>query len=93
MVHSLYLNVRNMRFTTHNVASTNLNLNQKLGKSGGMLLIVITSQIINLKMISDVLGLRKCYQCGGETLVPVVKHSVGDSTYSIYGLGVTSEYI
>jgi hypothetical protein len=33
-----------------------------------------------LKIIEDVLGLRKCYQCGGETLVPVVKHSVSDSS-------------
>ena len=44
-----------------------------------MLLILLTSQIVNLKVISDVLELRKCYQCGGETLVPVVKHSVSDS--------------
>jgi hypothetical protein len=45
-----------------------------------MFLILITSQIVNLKMVGDVLGLRKCYQCGGETLVPVVKHPVSDST-------------
>ena len=40
---------------------------------------LITSQIANLRMIGDVLELRKCYQCGGETLVPVVKHSVSDN--------------
>jgi hypothetical protein len=39
----------------------------------------ITSQIVNLRMINEVLRLRRCYQCGGETLVPVVKHSVSDS--------------
>jgi hypothetical protein len=39
----------------------------------------MTSQITNLKRIEGFLGLRKCYQCGGETLVPVVKHSVSDS--------------
>jgi hypothetical protein len=33
-----------------------------------------------LKTVGEVWGLRKCYQCGGETLVPVVKHSVSDST-------------
>jgi hypothetical protein len=44
-----------------------------------MFLILITPQIVNLKMIRDVLKLRKCYQCGGETLVPVVKHSVSNS--------------
>ena len=49
-------------------------------KIRGMFLLLITSQIINLKMIGEVLGLRECYQCGGETLVPVVKHSVRDST-------------
>jgi hypothetical protein len=27
-----------------------------------------------LKVIGEVLGLRECYQCGGETLDPVVKH-------------------
>ena len=26
--------------------------------------------------VGDVLGLRKCYQCGGETLGSVVKHSI-----------------
>ena len=40
----------------------------------------ITSQITNLKKIRDVVGLRECYQCGGETLNPVVKHQVSDST-------------
>ena len=44
-----------------------------------MFLILITTQIVNLKMARDVLALRKGYQCGGETLVPVVKHSVSDS--------------
>jgi hypothetical protein len=44
-----------------------------------MFLILITSQIVNLKMIGDVLVLKKCYQCGGETLGTVVKHSVRDS--------------
>ena len=33
-------------------------------------------------MIGEVLVLRKCYQCGGETLGPVVKHSVSDSRTS-----------
>jgi len=32
LVHSLYLNVGNMYFTTLNVASTSLNLNKKSGK-------------------------------------------------------------
>ena len=41
----------------------------------------ISSQIVNLKMIRDVLELRVCYQCGGETLVPVVKHLVSDRIY------------
>ena len=43
---------------------------------------LIISQIVNLKMIRDVLVFTKCYQCGGgETLLvgPVVKHSVCDS--------------
>jgi hypothetical protein len=47
-----------------------------------MFLIFVISQIVNWKIIEDVLGLRKCYQCGGETLVPVVKHSVSDSKLS-----------
>jgi hypothetical protein len=38
-----------------------------------------TSEIANFKMIGDVIELRECYQCGGETLGPVVKHSVRDS--------------
>jgi hypothetical protein len=50
-----------------------------LGKIGGMFLLLINSQIVNLKMIEEVLGLRECYQCGGETLVPAVKHSVRDT--------------
>jgi hypothetical protein len=43
--------------------------------------IMTTSEIANFKMIGDVIELRECYQCGGETLGPVVKHSVRDSTY------------
>jgi hypothetical protein len=42
--------------------------------------IMTTSEIANFKMIGDVIELRECYQCGGETLGPVVKHSVRDST-------------
>ena len=41
-----------------------------------MSLTLITSHIVNLKTVRDVLGLGKCYQCGGETLVPVVKYPV-----------------
>jgi hypothetical protein len=33
-----------------------------------MFLMHIISQITNLKVIGEVLGLRECYQCGGETL-------------------------
>ena len=44
-----------------------------------MFSLLITFQIINLKMIGDVFVLRKCYRCGGETLGPVVKHSVRDN--------------
>jgi hypothetical protein len=44
-----------------------------------MFLILMTSQIVNLEMIGNVLVLKKCYQCGGETLGPVVKHSVRDN--------------
>ena len=44
-----------------------------------MFLIHMSSQIVNLKLIRDDLVLKKCYQCGGETLGPVVKHSVRDS--------------
>jgi hypothetical protein len=51
-----------------------------------MLLILITSQIVNLKMVGVVLGLKKCYQCGGETLVPVVKHSVSDGNMKLSSL-------
>ena len=40
----------------------------------------MTSQIVNLKTIGEVFVLKKCYQCGGETLGTVVKHSVSDST-------------
>ena len=51
-----------------------------------MFLILITSQleIVNLKVIGDVLVLIKCHQCGGETLGPVVKHSVNDSSIHDY---------
>ena len=44
-----------------------------------MFTMTIISQIVDLKMISKALVLIKCYQCGGETLGPVVKHSVRDS--------------
>jgi hypothetical protein len=44
-----------------------------------MFSIHITSQIVNLKTIGEVFVLKKCYQCGGETLGTVVKHSVRDS--------------
>ena len=40
---------------------------------------IINSQIVDLKMIREALVLIKCYQCGGETPGPVVKHSVRDS--------------
>jgi len=66
--HSSSLNVRNTRFTPHNVVSTST---KNQGKSGGIFLIPITSQIVNFKMVGDVLGLRKRYQCGGEPLVPI----------------------
>ena len=57
-----------------------------------MFLILITSQIVNLKTIENVLELRKCYQCGGETLDPVVKHSVSDSTVVyLYIIGVKKD--
>ncbi len=39
-------------------------------------------------MIRKGLGFTKCYQCGGETLVPVVKHWVCDSTIQSYLLGI-----
>jgi translation initiation factor 2 beta subunit (eIF-2beta)/eIF-5 len=45
-----------------------------------MFLLLIISQIVDLKMIRERLWFIKCYQCGGETLVPVVKHSVSDTT-------------
>jgi hypothetical protein len=38
--------------------------------------VLITSQIINLKMVRGVLGLRKCYECSGGILV---KHKFSDS--------------
>ena len=67
--HSSSLNVRNMRFTPHNVVSTST---KNQGKSGEIFLVPIISQIIKLKMVGDVLGLRKHYQCGGESLrVPI----------------------
>jgi hypothetical protein len=44
-----------------------------------MFSIHMTSQIVNLKMIGEFFVLKKCYQCGGETLGTVVKHSVRDS--------------
>lgn len=36
------------------------------GKIKSMFKIYLISQIVNLKMISEVLVLRKCYQYGGE---------------------------
>jgi hypothetical protein len=36
----------------------------------------MSPQIVNFEVVEGVLGLKKCYQCGGETLVPVVKHPV-----------------
>jgi len=47
-----------------------------------MFLILIASQIVNFKMSEDVIWRRGSYQCGGETLVPVVKHSVSNSMES-----------
>ena len=44
-----------------------------------MFSIHMKTQIVNLKTIGEVFVLRKSYQCGGETLGPVVKHSVRDS--------------
>jgi hypothetical protein len=38
LAHSSDLNVRNMKFTTHSVASTDPNLNQKSGKKQGSVL-------------------------------------------------------
>ena len=55
-----------MRSNPHNVVSTGL---KNQGKIRGMFLLLISSQIVNLKMIGKVLVLKKCYQCGGETLV------------------------
>jgi len=34
-------------------------------------------------VIGDVLELRKCYQCGGETLGLMIKHSVRDSSTNV----------
>ena len=48
-----------------------------------MFTMIINSQIVDLKMIRKALVLIKCYQCGGETLGPVVKHSVRDSTRGV----------
>ena len=50
-------------------------------KIGGMFLIFITFQIVNLKTIGDVLGFRKCYQCDGETDPVKHWHSVSDSIF------------
>jgi len=49
-----------------------------------MFLILITSQIVNLKMIRATFVFIKCYQCGGETLAPVVKHCVSSDGHG-YG--------
>ena len=78
-VHFSYLNVKTIGFTAHNVVPTDHILNKKSRKIKEMFLILIASQIVNFKMIGDVLVLIKCYQCGGKTLGPVVKHSVRDS--------------
>ena len=51
----------------HNVVSTDLDLKRNQGKIRGMFLLLTISQIVNLKMIRDILVLKKCYQCG-ETL-------------------------
>jgi hypothetical protein len=82
-VHFLYLNVKTIGFTAHNVVPTDHILNQKSRKIKEIFLILIASQIVNLKMIGDVLVLIKCYQCGGETLGPVVKHSVRDTVHQL----------
>ena len=50
-----------------------------------MFLILITSQIVNFKMSEDVLWRRGSYQCGGETLVPMVKHPLRDSIQEATG--------
>ena len=49
------------------------------GKSGLIFLMLVNIQIVNLKTIKDVLWFIERYQCGGETLVPVVKHPVRHS--------------
>ena len=67
-IDSSCLNVRNVCFIPHTVASIDVNLNQKQLKNQRMFLIPITFQIADLKTIEDVLEPRKCYQCGGETL-------------------------
>ena len=53
------------------LTSTSTKNQEKITK---MFLMHIIFQITNLKAIGEVLGLRECYQCGGETLDPVVKH-------------------
>ena len=68
----------------HNVVSTDLDHKRNQGKIRGVFLLFIIPQIVNLKMIRDVLVFIKCYQCGGETLGPVVKHSVRDSIMKGY---------
>ena len=40
------------------------------------LILILTSQIVSVKIIGDVLELGKCYQCGGETPDPA---SVSDN--------------
>ena len=89
LIHSSYLNVRNMWYIHHNVAFTNLNLNQKSGENQRNVL--NTCNLWDRQIEDDWPGrcfgaytkliIRKCYQCGvrdvrgfHETLVPVVKH-------------------
>ena len=48
-----------------NVVYTDLDLNQKSRKNQ---MNDFNSQIVNLKIIGDVLVLRRCYQCSGETV-------------------------
>jgi hypothetical protein len=53
---------------------------------------LITPQIVNLKMIECVFVHRKRYQCGGETLGTVVKHSVRDSNIAFLQLRILEPF-
>ena len=46
------------------------------GKKGRISLLLMSQcqKYVILPSYRDALGLRECYQCGGETLDPVVKH-------------------